>query len=187
MNKPALNKLVLLPPLLLLSSAAMAADGAHAFVRGEFGRSDASASVPGLGEKINDNDNAYSIRGGYFFNPNFAVEAFYNNLYDKSENGASLKGTGAGLGVVGKKNFGADNNGWFVDGRTGAEWGKIDAKAGSIDDNSLSSVKPYFGVGGGYDFSDHMGVSLNWDWHKTADQGVSVDAKTLTLGYEYRF
>jgi outer membrane protein W len=182
-----MNKLVLLAPLVLLSGAAMAADGAHAFVRGEFGRSNASATVPGLGQSVDDNDNAYSLRGGYFFNSNFAAEAFYSNLYDKSQGNASMKGTAAGLGIVGKKNFGADNNGWFVDGRTGLAWGKIDAKVGNIDDNSLSSVKPYIGVGGGYDFNEHNGVSLNWDYQKTADKGVSVNAKTLTVGYEYRF
>jgi opacity protein-like surface antigen len=74
-----------------------------------------------------------------------------------------------------------------VDVRTGAEWGKIDAKIGNIDDNSLNSVQPYIGLGGGYDFTDHMGVSLNWDYQKTADQGVSARSKTLTAGFEYRF
>jgi len=182
-----MNKLVFLGPLLLASGAAVAAEGAHPFVRVEAGRSHQSASVQGFGESISDNDNTYSLRGGYFFNPHFAVEAFYSNLYDKSQDNASLKGTAAGLGIVGKHNFGADQNGWFVDARTGALWGKIDAKVGNIDDNSLNSVKPYVGIGGGYDFTTNMGVSLNWDWQKAADQGVSVNSNTLTAGFEYRF
>jgi hypothetical protein len=183
-----MNKLVFLAPLLLASGAAVAAEGAHAFLRAEAGRSKQSISVEQIDtSNFDDNDNTYSLRGGYFFNPHFAVEAFYSNLYDKSQDGASLKGTAAGLGVVGKYNFGPDKNGWFVDVRTGAEWGKIDAKIGNIDDNSLNSVQPYIGLGGGYDFTDHMGVSLNWDYQKTADQGVSARSKTLTAGFEYRF
>jgi len=182
-----MNKLVFLAPLLLASGTALAAEGAHAFVRVEAGRSHQSASVQGFGQSLGDNDNTYSLRGGYFFNPHFAAEAFYSNLYDKSQDNASLKGTAAGLGVVGKYNFGPDMNGWFVDARTGALWGKIDAKVGNIDDNSLNSVKPYVGIGGGYDFTTNMGVSLNWDWQKAADKGVSVDSQTLTAGFEYRF
>ena len=171
----------------LASAPVFAAQGPHAFVRVEAGRSDQSASVVGLGESISDNDNTYSLRGGYFFTPHFGVEAFYSNLYDKSEGDASLKGTAAGLGVVGKYNFGADQNGFFVDARTGAAWGKIDARVGNIDDDSLNSVKPYVGIGGGYDFNENMGLSLNWDYLKASDQGVSVSTKALTVGFEYRF
>ena len=186
-----MNTIAFLAPLLLASGTALAADGAHIFLRAEVGRSHQSASVQGFGQSISDNDNTYSLRGGYFFNPHFAVEAFYSDLYNKSnsfsQGTGSLRGKAAGIGVVGKHNFGGDQMGWFVDGRTGAEWGKIDAKAGSLQDNSLNSVKPYFGLGGGYDFTSNMGVSLNWDWHKTADQGVSVTSDTLTAGFEYRF
>lgn len=182
-----MNTLAFLAPLLLASGGAVAAQGAHPFLRVEAGRSDQSASINGFGGSLSDNDNAYSLRGGYFFNPNFAVEAFYSNLYDKSENNASLKGTAVGLGIVGKYNFAPDQNGFFIDGRTGFAWGKIDAQVGSINDDSLSSVKPYAGLGGGYDFNDNMGVSLNWDYLKASDDGISVTTRSLTAGFEYRF
>lgn len=181
-----MRKTLFLVSLLLASGAAMAADG-HAFVRGEFGRSHESVSISGVGEDMTDNDNAYSIRGGYFFGPHLGVEAFYSNLYDKSQDGASLKGTSYGIGVIGKHNFGADNTGFFVDTRVGLARGKIEADIPGLGSGSIHSVKPYIGLGAGYDFSSNMGVSLNYDWQKTADQGISASAKTLTAGFEYRF
>jgi predicted porin len=181
-----MRKTLFLVPLLLVSGAAMAADG-HAFVRGEFGRSHETVSVSGLGEQGSDNDNAYSIRGGYFFGPHLGVEAFYSNLYDKTEDGVSLKGTSYGAGIVGKKNFGANDTGFFVDTRVGLARGKVEAEVAGLGSDSIHSVKPYFGLGAGYDFNANMGLSLNWDWQKTSDEGISVSAKTLTVGFEYRF
>jgi opacity protein-like surface antigen len=165
-----------------LSTSAMAAGG---FIRGEVGRSHVSADVDGFGSD-SDNDSSYSIRGGYYFNDNFAVEGFYSNLYDKSQDGVSGKLSAIGIGLVGKKNFGADNTGFFIDGRAGIARGKIEL---SFDGESGSdtSTKPYFGVGAGYDFSKNLGVSLNWDYLKGSGDGLSITAKPVTLGVEYRF
>ena len=59
-----------------------------------------------------DNDTSYSVRGGYYFTPNIAVEGFYSNFFDKSATDgtttADLKLSAIGVGIVGKKNFGAD-------------------------------------------------------------------------------
>ena len=82
------------------------------FVRGEAGRSHVNADVSGVGGN-SDHDSAYSFRTGYYFNPNFAVEGFYSNLYDKdftyaTPNDGNVKLNAIGVGVVGKKNFGSD-------------------------------------------------------------------------------
>ena len=165
-----------------LSTSAMAAGG---FIRGEVGRSHVSADVDGFGSD-SDNDSSYSVRGGYYFNDNFAVEGFYSNLYDKSQDGVSGKLSAIGVGLVGKKNFGPDNTGFFIDGRAGIARGKIDVSFGG-ESVSETSNKPYFGVGAGYDFNKNLGVSLNYDYLKGSSDDVSITAKPLTLGVEYRF
>ena len=49
------------------------------------------------------------------------------------------------------------------------------------------SIKPYVGIGVGYDFDHHNGLSLNYDYNKADLFNADVKAQTLTLGYEYRF
>jgi OmpA-OmpF porin, OOP family len=175
-----------------LSSAASAADtGGQWFVRGEAGRTHASADLSGFGSD-SDHDSAYSVRTGYYFTPNFAVEGFYSNLYDKdftvtTPDDANLKLSAIGVGVVGKKNFGADGNGFFVDGRAGVSRGKIEGAIAGIGRDSDTSTKPYVGVGAGYDFNRNFGLSLNYDHHKGSGQDVDITANTVTAGAEYRF
>jgi predicted porin len=166
--------------LAALSSTAFAADGTW-YVRGEGGKS--RISVADLGG--HDNDTSYGVRGGYWFNPNFAAEAFYTRFGDETSDGASAKVDGVGVGVVGKKNFGPDNTGFFVDGRAGALRAKTSVSVTGV--GSDRSTKPYVGVGAGYDFSKAFGVSLNYDYNKADAFGSGVTAKTLTVGGEVRF
>jgi len=184
--------LVLASALVLagLSTAAAAADS-NWFVRGEAGRSNVNFDASGLGSD-SDNDTSYSLRAGYWFNRNFAVEGFYSKLYDQdftyqTSNDTNVKLSAIGLGVVGKKNFGADGNGFFIDGRAGITRGKIDASIDGLGSDSATSTKAYFGAGVGYDFSRNFGLSLNYDHHKGSGDGLDITAKTLTLGAEYRF
>ena len=159
-----------------LSNVAMAADGGQGFVRAELGRSE----VDVFGE--NDNDTAYSIRGGYFFNANIGVEGFYSSLYDQNVGTFDTTLTAIGAGVVGKKNFGADGNGFFIGGRAGLANYK-----GEIGSEDETSTHVYAGVGAGYDFSDAFGLSLNYDFNRPEFDDVDVDADSLTLAGEFRF
>lgn len=175
-----------------LSGIASAADaGGQWFVRGELGRGNDKTDIAGVGSH-SDNDAAYSLRTGYYFNPNFAVEGFYSNLYNKSAtfattNDVNAKFSAIGLGVVGKMNFGPDGNGFFIDGRAGVTESKADVSIAGLGKDSGRSTKPYVGVGAGFDFSNNLGVSLNYDHTKGSGQGVDITADTLTAGVEYRF
>lgn len=184
-----MNKIFVLAGALALAGLSTSAMAQGGFVRVEGGRSHTTVDVDGPGN-ASDNDTAWSLRGGYYFTPNIAVEGFYTNAYDKTFSDGidtvGLKATAIGLGVVGKKNFGADNTGFFIDGRAGVTRGKLKGTINGQSDSD-TSTKVYFGVGTGYDFNKNFGLSLNWDRLRGAGQGVDVKSNVLTLGAEYRF
>jgi hypothetical protein len=164
-----------------LSTSAMAADtSSNWFLRGEAGNS--KLSVNGF----SGNDTSVGARGGYFFNPNFAIEGFYTDFGSSSNGGFSAKLDGFGAGLIGKMNFGPDNTGWFINARAGVLRSKAKVSLGSFH-VSDSATKGYIGVGGGYDFTRNFGLSLNADYNgvDVFSQGGSL--KTITLGAEVRF
>jgi outer membrane protein W len=173
--------------LAALSAPALAGEG---FVRFEAGRSDLDIRVDGLDGS--DDDTAFGIRGGYWFNPNIAVEGFYSRFYSQTYNDGfddySIKLHGVGVGVVGKKNFEGPHQGFFVSGRAGIARGVATVDYdGSVEEAEAGDTKPYFGVGVGYDFSPTFGLGLNYDQVKSGGDGVDVTAKTVTFGVELRF
>ena len=169
---------------LTLSSTAAATEAGQWYGRLEIGHSDVEVEVDDL--SADDTDTAYGLRVGHYFTPQFAVEGFYSILGDRSIEGVSYDMDVAGLGVVGKKNFGADNTGFFIAGRAGVQSvnTKLSAAGVSLRDRS---TKPYYGVGAGYDFDHNNGLSLNYDYNKGDLFNADVTAQSLTLGYEYRF
>ena len=167
-----------------LSTSAMAAEG-QGFVRAEVGNTNVDFDLDGFGS-ASDDDTSYSVRGGYYFNNNFAVEGHYTNLYDKSESGASIELSSFGVGVVGKMNLGANDSGFFFSGRAGVESveGKI---SDGFDSGSDNSTNLYYGVGAGYDFNDTFGLSLNYDFRQADFDGIDADDDARALGGEVRF
>ncbi|MBS0194508.1 MAG: porin family protein [Proteobacteria bacterium] len=169
-----MNKTILFASLLALagaSSVAAAADDSW-FVRGELGQD--TMTVKGVSG--NDSDTAASIRGGYYFTENFAVEGSYTNYGNHNDNaGNRLKTDGWGLGIVGKKNFGPNNTGFFIDGRVGVAFNHTKLELAGVGSSSQNTTKPYFGVGAGYDFNRNFGVGVNWDY-------TQYDANVFGLG-----
>lgn len=169
---------------LTLSSTAAATQAGQWYGRLEIGHSDLKIEVDDF--SADDTDTAYGLRIGYYFTPNVAMEGFYSILGDRSVEGVSHDMDAAGLGAVGKKNFGADNTGFFIAARAGVQ--SVNTKL-SADGYGVRerSTKPYVGVSAGYDFDHNNGLSLNYDYNKGDLFNADVTAQTLTLGYEYRF
>ncbi|MEO7639653.1 MAG: outer membrane beta-barrel protein [Pseudoxanthomonas sp.] len=187
-EKNAMKKQLLLVAGLALAvlSAPAFAEG-NGFIRFEAGRSDLDLRVDGVGSG-SEKDTTWGLRGGYWFNPNFAVEGFYSQLSSTAVYEGSLKLHGVGVGVVGKKNFGEAHQGFFISGRAGIVRGVATWEYdGSVEEAEAGSVKPYFGVGAGYDFNEKIGLSVNYDQLKGGDDGLDVTARTTTLGLEVRF
>lgn len=173
--------------LSMLAAPAIAGEG---FVRFEAGNSDVEFDIDGFSES--DDDNAFGFRGGYWFNPNFAVEGFYSRVYSQTVNDGfddySIKLHGVGVGLVGKKNFAGAHQGFFVSGRAGIARGVLTVDYdGEVEEADAGDIKPYFGVGAGYDFSPTFGVGLNYDQLRSGEDGVDVTAKTVTASIELRF
>lgn len=170
-------------------SAPVFAQG-NGFIRAEVGRSDVDLSVDGASGS--DEDTTWGVRGGYWFNPNFAVEGFYSQVYSTSYDDGfdsyNAKLHGVGVGLVAKKNFGGHHHGFFIGGRAGIARGVATLDIdGDVEEAEASSAKPYFGVNAGYDFSERFGLSLNYDRLQADGDGVDVKVNTVTLGAELRF
>jgi hypothetical protein len=173
-----------------LFSAPAFADGSG-FVRVEAGRSDVDLSVDEFGS-ASDKDTSWGVRGGYWFNANFALEGFYSRLYGTSVSDGfdtyDVKLHAVGVGLAAKKNFGGNHKGFFIGGRAGIARGVATAEVdGSVEEAEATSAKPYFGVSAGYDFNEKFGLSLNYDRLTGGGDGVDVTVKTMTLGLEARF
>ena len=170
-----------------LSASAFAGDG---FVRAEVGQSKVKGSLDG-GDSAHDDDTAYSLRGGYWFNSNFAVEGNYSRFYDQTlyndgEDYVNAKLSSLGLGVVVKEHATPTDLGFFVQLRGGIARGKLSVDS-SLGNGSETSTKPYYGIGAGYDFSKTFGISLNYDHNQGSGGDLRISANTLSLGLEARF
>lgn len=185
-----MKKSLLVASLLAALSLSSTAFAGEAFVRAEVGQSKAKASIEGLGSD-HDKDTAYSLRGGYWFNSNFAVEGHYSRFYDETlynDGEVYLDGklSAFGLGVVVKEHATPTDLGFFVQLRGGIARGKLSLDS-NLGSDSATSTKPYYGIGAGYDFSKTLGVSLNYDHNQGSGDGLKISANTLSLGLEARF
>ena len=160
---------------------AFAAEGSGGFIRAEAGNS--NLSIDGY----DGNDTAYGVRGGYFFNGNVGVEAFYTNFGKDSDSGLTAELDGYGVGIVGKKNMTAAHQGFFVGGRVGVAHVNLDASLAGFGSVSDSSNRVYLGGEIGYDFNENIGLSLDVNHVRPQVFGDTIRVTTATLGFEYRF
>jgi|GEM_PF-1316372 len=196
-------------------SAALALVSSAAFAQSATGTSTSGWSVRGeagktrLSNNNNSNhtsDNSYGVRGGYSLTPHWGVEGFYNHYYDNTSSNPLLSQNvrvqGYGAGVTGKMRLAQDQSaetGWFGSARAGVMHSETRVEtqytglAGQNVRYTAGSNQPYVGVGVGYDFTPHFGVSANYDYfHGSAKDNASnsnlkYNANTVAGGVEYRF
>lgn len=165
-----------------LSTSAFAGEGSGGFLSAEAGNT--NLSIPGAGD---DNDTAYGVRGGYFFNANWGVEGFYTKLGDESVGGVDVDLDSYGVGLVGKKNMDGPHDGFFIAGRIGVARTTVDVNISGLGSASDSSNRVYVGAAAGYDFSKNLGLSLNVNHQRPQVFNETLRVTTTTLALEYRF
>lgn len=182
-----MKKYVTLAAAIALATLSTDAMAGHAFVRAELGSSDTEVRVDGY--RASESDTAAVIGGGYWFTPNIGVEGHVGSLYNKDLGyDEELDLVSIGVGLVAKKNFGADNTGFFIGARAGIARMTAQVREDDFDViDDESSTKPYYGVNLGYDFNRRWGLSLNYDRRQADFNGVDVDVDTISLGGEFRF
>ncbi len=174
--------------LAALSAPAFSAEGQghQGFVRGEIGSADIDVTVAGFSSS--DDDTAIGFGGGYWFNANFAVEGSYALLYNQQlEDDNDLDVFTLAAGVVAKKNFGADGNGFFIGGRAGLARTVVQIRDDFDVEEDEDSIDPYFGVTAGYDINRHFGLSLNYTRYQADIDDADIDADVISVAGEYRF
>ncbi len=182
-----MKKYVTLAAAVALATLSTDAFAGHAFVRAELGSSDTEVRVDGF--CASESDTSGVIGGGYWFTPNIGVEGHVGSLYNKDLGwDEELDLVTIGVGLVAKKNFGADDTGFFIGARAGIARMTAQVREDTFDViDDESSTKPYYGVNLGYDFNRRWGLSLNYDRRQADFNGVDVDVDTIAVGGEFRF
>lgn len=169
--------------LCALPTFAHAADG-HAFIAGDVGNSTIKV------EGADGDDTAFRVRGGYFFNQYVGVEAMYANYGEDSDGGVSAKLDGYGVGLVVQAPIMKDSK-VSVGARFGFAHHSVDASVAGLGSASVSDDATYYGLGLGYDFTDKLRASIDWEQTSpkfdVGGQAYDVMVQTVTVGVQYRF
>jgi hypothetical protein len=154
---------------------------------GNLGKS--GQDLTGLADaQIDDTDTTYTVRGGYRFHPNFAVELGYYDLgkYGFSGNigstyvSGSAKAKSWGLSLVAI----APMDQFDLYGRVGWEESEIKANAnaslGTADEKDTQNGATY-GLGARWNFSKNAGLFVEW----MKNDKIEVDS--YLAGIDFRF
>jgi OOP family OmpA-OmpF porin len=148
----------------------------------------------------NDHPTTYAINGGYRWKVgqdlglgvdvgyndlgNFKLKnAFNSNDVNLTSQRNALRGWTAG--VNGKINVW---QGLYISGRAGVYgWKGHGYSNQDINRHDLDRVSYYGGAGVGYDFSDHFGLGLSYDYFHAKKDQIDLSTDTASLTAEYRF
>jgi OOP family OmpA-OmpF porin len=203
--------------LFLCATLAVAASSAHAgdwYALGMISRADASfdkatsdnaltsVGAVGLSSSSKDNSNKWRLQLGYRFNDYVAVEGGYIDLgrakYAATYTGGSaagrLKAGGPNLSLLGMLPV-ADGLSLF------GELGVIDAKvkanlsatapaASASDQYSKYKIRPIYGLGAMYDFTEHTGMRVSYERVNAVGEKHRLgrmDVNMYSLGLSYKF
>lgn len=132
----------------------------------------------------------FKLIGGYRFGSTFAVEATYADFgeMDLSEfgSGIKVKGTSFGVGAAAFVDFAP---GWNGVARLGLTSNKFKAKGygmyyGSFDE---SDIRPYFGLGIGFQVAPRTTLELGADFTRFELEGERADARLISIGVRQSF
>jgi OOP family OmpA-OmpF porin len=181
-----MNKIFVTALALTIAAAAAHSSSARAdgfFVDGRIGQSDFKSS---------GKDTAFGINGGYRWGA-FGLEGGYTDL-GSADAGGGVNGMGAHSGID-LKGWTAGVNGhfnlnpnWYLSARAGVFHWKADIDLMASSRNAeINGTDWYAGVGVGYDFSERVGVGLNYDRYRAGENGYDFGGDTVSVNTEVRF
>jgi OOP family OmpA-OmpF porin len=138
--------------------------------------------------RLDDTDTTYTIRGGYRFHPNFAVEVGYYDL-GKYDFGGSI-GTTSVTGSAKAKSYGISLVGiapigqFDLYGRLGYAESELKANAGTnlVSANAIDRQgEATYGVGARWNFTKEVGFFAEW----MKNDKIKVDS--YMAGIDFRF
>ncbi len=148
----------------------------------------------------NDHPTAYALNGGYRWKVGpdlgLGIEVGYNDMGNYklknvfNSNDVNLTGRRQELrGWTAGFNGRVDVwQGLYVSGRAGVYgWKGAGYSDQTINRHDLDQVDYYLGIGAGYDFDEHFGLGLAYDYYQAGKNGVHLTTDTLSLTGEYRF
>jgi OOP family OmpA-OmpF porin len=158
-------------------TAAVDAADRGGFLGAGIGRSDIDSSSGGF--SFEDDDTGWKIFGGYKFNPNIAVEAFWVDLGEFSDTvlGVPVKLEVDGIGIAGVGILPL-NERFSVIAKLGVWAWEADASAGPVSgDDDDSDIM--LGLGGEFNFTEALSARAEWERYSADDDdadllGVSV-------------
>jgi OOP family OmpA-OmpF porin/outer membrane immunogenic protein len=148
----------------------------------------------------NDHPTTYSLNGGYRWkvgqDMGLGVDVGYNDLgnfkvknvfnsgdVNLTSRRNALRGWTAG--VNGRINVW---QGLYLSGRAGVYgWKGHGYSDQDINRHDLDKVDYYAGAGVGYDFNDHFGLGLSYDYYQAKKSNINLSTDTASLTAEYRF
>jgi OOP family OmpA-OmpF porin len=165
-------KLAFIAVLALLACPAWAAPESSGFYAGAgIGSSDLASGG------FNGNDFAFKVFGGYNFIRYVGVEAAYMDGGSPSDHGVGIDLKGWDLAARGILPIGDQ---FEVFAKVGVVWWDVSAHHfGSDSGNDL-----FYGVGGGFDFTDHLGVLAEWERMDIKDTD-RADLWTVSLRWKF--
>ncbi len=171
------------------------------YAGGSFGQTKAKSACNGVvaaGLGCDDSDTAYRIFGGYQVNRNFAAEVGYAELGKATASGVvsgvpqsgSWKARSWDIVAVGIMPLSEQ---FSLLGKLGIALWRLDSTLtptgiGSVQQSPTGTSATY-GLGGQYDFTQKVGMRLEWQKYKDVgnDAGVKSDVAVFSLGALYKF
>jgi OmpA-OmpF porin, OOP family len=172
----------LLSTLLLSATLGAAAFGAHAQDKGFYAGAGVGQSFVDEGV-FDDEDTAFSVFGGYQFNPYFGLEAGYADFgkIEATGVGAALEADTAYLTAVGSlpitDNFSAYAKAGFH------SWNLDSELPGLVSNSDESGTDPTYGLGVQYRFTDH--VALRGEYSRFEVEDADADLAQVQVRFDF--
>jgi OOP family OmpA-OmpF porin len=181
-----------------LSIPAYAADTGF-FLLGSVGQTkmkDLDTSGLPAGTSVDDTDTGFKIGGGYMFHKNIGIEAAYLDLGKATATApgnASAEAKASGISIVALGSLPVGDK-FAILGRLGFinATVKVSGQApglGSFSDSS-TDMKMTWGIGGQFNFTQNLGVRLDYDsYNKLGDEDKTGESTVdmISLGVVYKF